>query len=272
MQFQRRPWPTLLAGLLATGFAPCTLAQRAAAPAAEEPALPALDAPALDAATADTDSGLGSGLKWRVPPISTSGSLAYDLRANRTPEGSAAQHLVTARFSAATYVYQPWFATMGGSLGLTMGRAQASAPENKSKDQFLTGSMRLDVFPRSRFPLGIYYEMSDSRVDSGLVSSIDYRAQTFGISQRFRPESGAFSLNTSFESRVQDGAGFHDIQNLLIGDFTTAWKHNNLSLGASGSQGERKLTGDSTLFRSIVARHHRAREPPPPRTSANPLP
>ena len=255
MQFRRRPWLTLLAGLVSAGFAPCTLAQRATAPAAEEPAPPVLDAAATDAPAADTGSGRGSGLKWRIPPIGTSGSLAYDLRANHTPEGSAVQHLVTARFSAATYVYQPWFATMSGSLGLTMGRAQASGPENKSEDQFLTGSMRLDLFPRSRFPLGIHYEMSDSRVDSGLVSTIDYRAQTFGISQRFRPESGAYSFNTSFENRVQDGAGFHDIQNLLIGDFSTSWKHNNLSLGASESQGERKSTGDSTLFRSLVARH-----------------
>lgn len=249
MQYQRRPWLTLLGGLIAAGFAQSTLAQRAAAAAAEDAAPPQ----ALETATSAT----GSGLKWRVPPISTSGSLAYDLRANHTErEGSATQHLVTARFNAMSYVYQPWFATLSGSLGLTMGRGQVSGTEGKTQDQFLTGSARLDLFPRSRFPLDIHYQLSDSRIDSGLASSIDYRAQSLGIAQRYRPESGAYSLSASFENRVQDGAGFRDTQNLLIGDFTTAWKYHNLSLGASESQGRRQATGESTQFRSVVARHN----------------
>ena len=249
MQYQRRPWLTLLGGLIAAGFAQSALAQRAVAPAAEDAAPPQ----ALETATSDT----GFGLKWRVPPISMSGSLAYDLRANHTErEGSATQHLITARFNAASYVYQPWFATLSGSLGLTMGRGQVSGTEGKTQDQFLTGSARLDLFPRSRFPLDIHYQLSDSRIDSGLASSIDYRAQSLGIAQRYRPESGAYSLSASFENRVQDGAGFRDTQNLLIGDFTTAWKHHNLSLGASESQGQRQATGESTQFRSIVARHN----------------
>ena len=248
MQFRRRPWLTLLGGLVAASLAQPTLAQRANAPAADDPAPPQT----LETATADT----GFGLKWRVPPISTAGSLAYDLRANHTEsQGSATQHLITARLNLASYIYQPWFATVSGSLGLTMGRARVSGTEGKTQDQFLTGSARLDLFPRSRFPLDIHYQLSDSRIDSGLASSIDYRAQSLGISQRYRPESGAYSLSASFENRVQDGAGFRDTQNLLVGDFTTAWKYHNLSLGASESQGQRQTTGESTQFRSIVARH-----------------
>lgn len=252
MQFQRRRWLTLLSCLAAAGFAQPTLAQRAAAPAAEEPAPPQTP----EAATAATDFGV----QWRVPPIRLTGSLAYDLRINHAAgEGSATQQLVTALISSTSYLYQPWFATVSGSLGVTKGRAQASATEGATEgatqDQFLTGSVRLDLFPRSRFPFDIHYELNDSRIDSGLASSLDYRAQNLGISQRYRPESGAYALNASFDNRVQTGAGFRDTQNLLVGDFTTAWKHHNLSLGASESQGRRQATGESTQFRSIVARH-----------------
>lgn len=258
MQFQRRLWLLRLGGLVAAGLAQPALAQRATVvPAATqtETAATADDAAppqAIETATA----GSGFGLKWRVPPILTSGSLAYDLRVSHTEsEGSSTQHLVTARMGAASYIYQPWFATLGGSIGLTMGRSQASGTEHTTQDQFLTGSVRLDLFPRSRFPLGIQYQVSDSRIDGGLATSLDYRAQSFGITQRYRPESGAYSLSASFENRVQSGESFRDTQNLLVGDFTTAWKHHNLSLGGSESQGQRQTTGESTQFRSVVARH-----------------
>ena len=121
--------------------------------------------------------------------------------------------------------------------------------------QFVTGTARLDMFPKSRFPFDLHYALSDSRVDSGLPSTLDFRSHSFGISQRFRPIGNSYSLSSSFNRREQEGAGFRDTQNLLISDFTTAWKHNDLSLGLSQSRAKRQLTGEQTMFRSIVARH-----------------
>ena len=259
MQFRRRPWLTLIGCVAASASlaqqVPHPQEQQTGSPAASDPtpsSVPAGDPAPLPKAADPT----GFGLKWRGAPISASGSLSYDLRINHAQgESRTLQHLVTANMSAATYLYQPWFAILSGSLGLTMSRAQMSATEKATQDQFVTGTARLDMFPRSRFPFDLHYALSDSRVDSGLPSTLDFRSHSFGISQRFRPIGNSYSLSSSFNRREQEGAGFRDTQNLLISDFTTAWKHNDLSLGLSQSRAKRQLTGEQTMFRSIVARH-----------------
>ena len=263
MQRRRRPWLTLLACLAAVGAARGQVdAPPEAAAAPVEPPAPA--APADAAAS-------GLGLNWRGAPISISGSVSYDLRASSAPgETNALSQLVTTSLSARSYIYQPWFATVGGTLAVTAGRSRgggedltsqspfASQDQLASKDRFITGNARVDLFPRSRFPFEVHVERSDSRVDSALASSLDFRTQTVGVSQRYQPASGAYTLSGSFERRQQSGSGFRDTQDTLMADFTTQWKHNDLSVGLSQSQARRFTTDERTEFRSLVARHQYA--------------
>lgn len=262
MHFRRRPWLTLLACLAAAGGSSAQVLS-------PQDAAPARAAPSAPAAPAETPAS-GLGLSWRGAPIVTSGSVSYDLRTVRGQDlPSTLSQLVTTSLNARSYIYQPWFATVQGTLGLTTGSTRnaggadtvaqgpfASQQERfVSKDRFVTGSGRVDLFPRSRFPFEFHVERSDSRIDSGLASTFDFRRQSFGFSQRYQPVSRAYRLSASFDRHEQVGAAYRDTQNQLVGDFDTKWKHNELALGASHSQAARPTSDERSQFTSLVARH-----------------
>lgn len=212
----------------------------------------------------------GPARRWQVPPIRWTGFLAYDLRANRAPgEGSSLGHLVTGNLGLRSYIYQPWFARVSGNFGLTSSWTRdthqratlfdtdASLHETiRSREQFLTGSGRVDVFPQSRFPFEFHVERNDSRIDSGLASNFDFRNQGFGFSQRYRPPNGAWAVTGAYDHREQSGAGFRARQDTLNGDFATQWKFNDLNVGASHSRARTVGSGDDSRYGSLVVRHN----------------
>jgi len=242
----RRSWLTLLACL-------------AAATAAR--AQDAVDSPAAGFRWPD--------LNWGNAPVLTSGSVSYDLRvAHAREEASSLSQLLTGTVSARTYIYEPWFATASGSLRLSLGRSRSWGHERDAQDafglgepqshadQFVTGNARLDVFPKSRFPFEVHFERTDSRIDSGLASTLDFRSQNIGFSQRYRPAVGNWSASAHFDHREQSGAGFRHTQDVLGGDFNTHWKHHELALALSESRARQHDTDNRTQFRNVVARHN----------------
>ncbi len=235
-------WPGLW--LLAMSAVGTALAQGEAMP--DAPAPP----PAGDAAA-------GPGLRWRVPPVVWGGWIGYDLRLDRTGnEPVSTQHLVTTTLNGLSYIYQPWLAMVGGSVSVTQGRATSGFDGAVDNDRFVSGALRLGVFPRSRFPLELRYEVSDSRTDSNLGGAVDYRSRTFAATQRYRPPAGEFSMSATYERRAQEGPTFgEDTQESLLADFSTRWKRHALITTLSRSLNRRQLTDEEIDFRSVVARH-----------------
>lgn len=259
MKYLRQPRGALLAGLIALGGATGQAAEATDGSAGAEP-MPPEGSALLRLA--------GLGLKLSRAPIVTSGSVSYDVRATRaTGENQTIAHLVTGTLLANTYIYQPWFATATGSLGFTSGRSTervsgdglagpfAEPPAGATRDRFLTGTARVSVFPQSRFPFEFHVERSDSRIDTAAPTSLDFRAQTIGFSQRYRPTSNAYAVAGSFDRRDQWALGVRDTQNALTGDFNTHWKHNDMSLAAAWNETHRRATDERSEFRSLVARH-----------------
>jgi len=203
------------------------------------------------------ESATGPGLRWQVPPIVWGGSIGYDLRVDRTGSSPySTQQLLTTTLNALTYIYQPWFALVSGSVGVTQGRGSGGYDGLVDHDQFITGAVRLGVFPRSRFPLEVRYEVSDSRTDTSLGGGVDYRSRNFAITQRYRPPAGEFNLSATYERRAQEGAGFgEDTQESLMADFSSRWKRHALSASASRSVNRRQLTDEEIDFRTVIARH-----------------
>lgn len=261
MRLRRRPWFTLLACLGAAGAVSAQVGAPAEVPDASEPK--GSSGPLLATGPAPASPWLN----WRSAPIGLSGSVAYDFRASRAEgESSALGQLVTTTLGANSYVYEPWFATVSGTLGLTAGRsrgggeialADSSLPvdRNGSAERFLTGNARLDLFPRSRFPFEMHFDRSDSRTDNSLGPTLQFGTQNFGFSQRYRPATGDYALSASVDRREQFGAGFRDTQDQLSGDITTRWKHNEVALGLSQSMARREASDERTLFRTMVGRH-----------------
>ena len=210
------------------------------------------------------------GRAWRIPPILWTGSVSYDLRSHRGGgEGSSLAHLVTGTLGLRTYIYQPWLAVVSGNLGLTNSwtrdaRSAGSAlfgtdpslhETIRGREQFLTGNASLNVFPQSRFPFEFHVDRADSRINSGLASTFDFRTTAWGFSQRYRPLTGRWNATAGFEHREQSGAGFRASQDSVTSDFNTSWKHNDASLGASHSRSRTEGTDDDSRFTTLVGRH-----------------
>lgn len=257
MQSPRRTWLTLIACAAAATAAG---AQQGPAPAdATQGGVPAADS---------TESR-----EWLIPPIGWNGSLAYDVRATRAHgEGSALSQLITGNIGARTFIYQPWFARVSGSLGLTGSWTQdhpdRSAPDGplqidaslheqiRTREQFATGYGRIDVFPQSRFPFEAHVERNDSRIDSGLASTFNFQTQNIGFSQRYRPVGGAWDLNAGYDRREQNGLGFKATQDLVTADFNTHWKYNELNLNGSKSHARSTGIQDESRYSTLIARHN----------------
>jgi hypothetical protein len=255
MQVRRRPWLSLLACMAAVGAA-----------RAQDTKQDLISAPVeLRAAPFDA-AAPGKSQNWRMAPIFTSGSVSYDLRSSFGGDQPAAvSQLVTTSLNAATYIYQPWFATVNGTLGLTLGRSRTRGDsafedsfgrqDSSSKDRFLTGSVQASVFPRSRFPFEAKAERSDSRLDSGLASTFDFKTQNIGFTQRYEPVNRTYAISATYNRRETIGADVRDTQDQVSSDFNTRWKHNTLSVGLSMSQAWRNQNADRSQFRSLVSLH-----------------
>lgn len=215
------------------------------------PAPPAADA-AQPAPSID-----GPGLSWRLPPVQWGGSVSYDLRLDHThglPRST--EHLVSTTLDALSYIYEPWFALVSGTLRVTGSRRSGDPPAPDGSDSFVTGGLRLNVFPRSRFPFEARYEVSDSRTDSSLGGNVDYRSRHLVLTQRYRPAGNDFAMSASYERRSQEGITFgEDTQESLLADFSSRWKRHSLGMSLARSVNRRLASGEESDFRSVVARH-----------------
>jgi hypothetical protein len=236
-----------------------TLASTASAQSAAPPDLAVAPAasPELRSDPASTEPA-GNGLVWGLPPMLLSGSLGLDLRTDRQDGvGTRQQRLLTANLGVATYLYAPWLAVLNGAIGLTRGTVLGVDGESTPEaSRFITGKMQLSMFPRSRFPAELRYEVADSRVDASLAGGLDYRSRTIGVSQRYRPADGDFSVAASYERRVQDSPDFgQDSQESLLADFSSRWKRHQFSVSLSRNLNRRGSTGEEWDFISLMARH-----------------
>ncbi len=203
-------------------------------------------------------------MRWQLPPLLWTGSLAFDIRRDQLDtEGVRQQRLVTATLGTATYLYAPWLAIVNGTVGLTRGTVQGDAPDDSSGgSRFVTGKLQLSLLPRSRFPSELRYEVSDSRIDSSLGGGVDYRSRNVSVLQRYRPVNGEFSVSASYERRSQDSADFgQDTQDSFLADFASHWKRHQLTASLTRSANRRGSTGEESDFTSLVARHSAAWAP-----------
>ena len=128
----------------------------------------------------------------------------------------------------------------------------------RTREQFITGNARVDVFPQSRFPFEAHVERNDSRIDSGLASTFDFQTQNIGFSQRYRPHSGRWDMTAGYDRREQTAQGFKAQQDLVTGDFNTTWKYNQLNLNGSHSRAQATGIDDESRYGTLVARHNYA--------------
>jgi hypothetical protein len=206
---------------------------------------------------------------WVLPPLRATGSLSYDFRGSRGSGSDASAHLVTANVALQTFVYAPWLATVSAEIGASSGWSRQKSAvflfndglsdtisqDSRTRDRFVTGTLRATLFPASRFPFEAHITRADSRNDSGLGMVLGFRTQNIGLSQQYQPEGGAYRVWGRYDHNEQTAMGLRSKQDLLSADFSTGWKNNNIGLGGSHSRARDVGTDNDTRFDTLVLRH-----------------
>ncbi|MCW8917949.1 MAG: hypothetical protein OQL08_03950 [Gammaproteobacteria bacterium] len=113
-----------------------------------------------------------------IVPRGVSGDLGYSYTETRDDQdNSSSSNLLTGRINGNAYLWQPWFATLGGTLALSHDQSRASGG-GETDSNYVTGEVDLSVLPMSRFPFTAHYSVSDSHVDSSGVNDNPLLAQS----------------------------------------------------------------------------------------------
>jgi hypothetical protein len=247
------------------GVAPDASVQVAQAAAAEAGASPTPPGAAADTAgaagtvpvPASAEEPLqGDGIQWTLAPWRVGGTLSLDLRALRESGGGTNRAgLVLGDIDLASYIWQPWFVQVRLGLGWVGGTTQGGGQgDNSGHSVALTGRAGITVFPASRFPFEMRADVGDSRT-SGLSLGSEYRTKRLSLSQGWRPQVGATSVQLNAERSSIESAGLTDTLSTYSAALQTLQGKHQWELSLNGSQHERSDSDETTRITTVNGRH-----------------
>ena len=235
------------------------------------PALPpaqdtAAQAPTPNAAP-QSDGGLG--LTWFLPPVRVGGSVAYSIRsdtsAGQTTTQSTLNTTLNANTSINTYLWQPWFARVNGTLGISLmdsrdGNRASNSPNSSNQSVVVVGSGQLSVLAQSKFPFEAHFQRSDNRHSSDLALANISANQSFGFSQRyFYPQGDAsLSWDRSTHTSAADGS---DVQDSLQLRLAHRLEFHSLQLNGSRTTDKHENTGERAVQNNLALQHSYTPDP-----------
>lgn len=212
------------------------------------------------AAEPESEAAQGGGLGWRIPPIRWGATTTTEARMYQVGDQKARfQQVEHATIRAASYIWQPWFAHVGGSLGLLSaherGGGSAGDTSPKASSTAITANATLALFPVSRFPFNGYFERSDSRA-SGEMTQNDSTNTRFGLRQSYTPAEGQSSYSATFDRSTLESPLFgRDTVNALAVNATRSFGSQTVDLSGGHTGNTRSNTGESTRLTRLYGRH-----------------
>jgi hypothetical protein len=244
-----QPWPELWQqDRDARELRTLTVAQSSAGAVGE-----AAEQPQVEQATQSAET------KWRLPPIRFGGTLTTDLRYLNISDQSSLQLVETSSFRVGSYIWQPWFALVNGSIDLLTTQDRdldrtVRPNAERVKSSSIGGSASLSVFPSSRFPFNGYFEMSDSRA-SGDLTLNNYTTTRFGGRQAYQPLDGRSSYSAHYDRSVIESAAFgRDVVNSMGASFSRQFELQNLNVVGQRTTNDRDR-GDGSKLNRLTATH-----------------
>ena len=182
----------------------------------------------------DIDFTLGP-LRWRATTSS-------EYRLQSAADGQRSSSVVTSgNASAATYVFQPWFAQVRGGIGFVRSSAN-DGQKNDSKSFSLTGDGGLSLFPASRFPFDASFSVADSRA-SGEITGSDFRTTRIGLRQAYRTLDGS-QYSARYERSMISSATFgNDVLDVVEGSYAKRFGAHAVELSGNRSSNTGGING-----------------------------
>lgn len=185
-------------------------------PEADEKGKPSTEKQQALRQTALAETEADDGAKFGIAPIRWGGDVSEALRWRRyttvdgAPATSTLDNMQIINLRASSYIWQPWIATVDGGVGLL--HSSQSNSGSSSDSNTLTGNGGLSLFPRSRFPFRAFFDVSDSRTSTSLVSSStgDYSSKRVGLQQGYRTVSGESNFSLDLDRSTLSSSSFGD--------------------------------------------------------------
>ncbi len=149
-----------------------------------------------------------------IPPIRVSGSLGNTVQTTDTGSQSRSfSNRAGGSVRASSYIWQPWFTTVDGSLNLTQ---EVSSGGTSDRDSILVGGdLTLNVLPLSRYPGSISVSRTDSRVDGGVGSDFARNRATVSSRALITDDLRTFATAT-YQNIDQFEQGEEDLRSVAL--------------------------------------------------------
>ncbi len=192
--------------------------------------------------------------RWSLAPIRWGGRAGFEYRrATNAGQPTQSSFIEDVTVGATTFIWQPWFVQLAGSIGLVANQVDNGGSSGDSTGA--TGNFSLSVFPTSRFPFLLSYDRGDSRT-SGDFFGLDYRSERWGLRQSYRTRDGQTSAALTADRSTLDSDNLgKDRVDALGAEFSTAWARQSLSVSASASENTRSIDDGSTRLSLFGAQH-----------------
>jgi len=198
---------------------------------------------------------------WSIPPIRWGGTTSSIYNWTGSQGSSSFTDTQTVNLRASSYIYEPWYAQVSGSVGLMTSDTQAKSAQNnvdlngansssksRSNNTTATYNANLNLFPQSRYPFQAYVGHDDSRAKASETAT-HYSQTRFGARQSYRPEFGNDSYNGTYDHSTLTSGKTKSTVDALQGSYNNSFDNHTLSATARMSFNGGDAGGQSsTLF------------------------
>lgn len=220
--------------------------------------------------TAGKEQKLNLRMAIHLNPLRVGGESGYDVRSDKTGDRTTMRYGMTTKVRIGTtgYVWQPWFARIGGNLIFNMSNSTINSTGQgetggriDQKNNSVNGDFRLSLLPQSRFPFDGYFEKSDSRQTGNLGISDEYASQRFGFTQVYQTLQGdrywgGFNRNTT--TSVANGMFQQDN---LSAEMSKSLDKQNFSMSGNRNVSTHDASAERSTLNLLSARHNYTPDP-----------
>ncbi len=188
-------------------------------------------------------------------PVRVWGDLTaiYRERDYNAGSNSAVDSLLISTVNVSSYIWQPWFALVDGSLSLTSDKRENSDQVNVN-NQYLRGKFRLNLFPSSRFPALFYAEKNtNERYDELFARNIVNTV--VGLRQQYISLDGKHFYSANVERAEREDIDQESFVNDSANIKARYKMNNNIFYGDVDYSKIEKPTRADALNYALTARH-----------------
>lgn len=195
---------------------------------------------------------------WAIPPVRWGGTTSSNYSWNKSDVTKVFGESQGLSLRATSYIYQPWYAQVGGDIALVTGTSKQTSSgggDTDSKNTAIGFGGNLSLFPQSRFPFQAYISSSDSRATAN-ADTTQYKSMRIGARQSYRPETGPENYQASADRSIVTASNdIRSVVDAFQGSASTTFGAHALSGNARYSQTTGDVGGQASNLLAFTATH-----------------